>query len=194
MELYAFFGGFAAVGLGGFLIYRILRASLRRFSRQIFGKTDILEALGDLDLEVQETPRSLNACDSLLLPRILQDFPDFDPTLAKTYVRRYLEDRFVHRDGFTLHAVAMASYLPSGLQKTIVYQAAVSWLEKGKRNQKRFDIHYSYVVESADPTVAANCPNCGAALGYGVTECDYCGSRVAAVLGNTWKFTQITES
>lgn len=194
MNAYAFLGGFAAVALGIYLLYRIVSRKLRQFSRQVFGKTDILEALGDLDLELQETPRSLNACDSLLLPQILRDFPDYDPTLAKTYVRRYLTEQFGSKEGFTIHAIATARYLPSAVQKTIVFQASVSWLESGKRSQKRFDLHYTYLLESADASVAANCPNCGAALGYGITECPYCSSRVANVLGNTWKFTQITQS
>ena len=43
-------------------------------------------------------------------------------------------------------------------------------------------------------TVAANCPNCGGAMGYGQAQCSYCGSRVAHVLKNTWTITKIEES
>lgn len=194
MELFAFLGGFAAVAAGIAAIYQILRRKLRRFSSRTFGTPDILNALSELELEVEESPRSLNACDSLLMPQILRDFPDFDGTLAKTYVREYLRDRFGKNEDFTVHNIAIARYLPSGAQKTIVYQAAVSWLEQGRRSQKRFDLHYTFLLDQSRTSVAANCPNCGGALGYGEQECPYCGSRVANALGSTWEFTECMES
>ena len=172
----------------------VLRRKIRSFSRRVFGKPDLLEALAELDAEGRNTPRSLNGCDSLLLPKILQDFPDFDATLAKTYVQKYLKDALGTKPGFTVHKTAIAKYLPSGAQRTIVYQAAVSWTEAGKREQKRFDVHYTHLLSSSEDSVAANCPNCGAALGYGVTVCPYCDSRVANVMGNCWTITQCTES
>ena len=194
MELFAFFGAFAAVAAGIAAICHILRRKLRRFSSQAFGTPDILNALSDLELEVEDTPRSLNACDSLLMPQILRDFPDYDPVMAKTYLREYLNKTFSHREGFAIHNIAIARYLPSGAQKTIVYQAAVSWLDQGKRSQKRFDLHYTFLLGQSKTSVAANCPNCGGVLGYGERECPYCGSRVANAMRNTWEFTECMES
>lgn len=190
----AFWGAFLAVIVGIGVIAAAVRRKIRGFSRQVFGKADILKALSELDLETQDTPRSLSGCDSLLLPQILRDFPDFDGNLVKTYARDYLRQTFGQREGFTVHNVVIARYLPSAVQKTIVLQAAVSWLEGGKRVQKRYDLDYTYLLSGSGETVAANCPNCGGALGYGVTECPYCGSRVVSVLGNSWKFTELRES
>lgn len=190
----AFWGAFLAVAVGIGIIAAVIRQKIRGFSRQVFGKADILQALSELDGETQDTPRSLSGCGSLLLPQILRDFPDFDPNLAKTYARDYLRETFRQKEGFTVHNVVIARYLPSAAQKTIVLQAAVSWLENGKRLQKRFDLDYTYLLSGSGATVAANCPNCGGALGYGVTECPYCGSRITNVLGNSWKFTEIRES
>ncbi len=193
MEL-ALLGGLISTGIAITVLILYLRRRIRRFSSQVFGKTDILEALSDLDVEAEETPRSLNGCDSLLMPRILADFPDFDAVIAKTYVREYLNKAFGKKDDFTIYNVVMARYLPSQAQKTIVFQAAVSWRENGKRIQKRFELNYTYLLGSNSETVAANCPNCGGALGFGETECPYCGSRVANVLGNTWEFTELREN
>ena len=145
------------------------------------------------ELELEESPRSLNGCDSLLIPKILHDFPDFDITLAKTYVRNYLKDRLSKHRDLTIHNVVIAKYLPSGAQKTIVFQAALCWTESGKKVQKRYELNYTYLLDG-DTEVAANCPNCGGALGYGVNECPYCGSRVANALGNTWTFTEMKET
>lgn len=145
-------------------------------------------------LETEEGPRSLNGCDRLLMPQILRHFPDFDGNLAKTHLQEYLTQYFSGKKGFTVHQIVIARYLPSGLNKTIVYQAAVSWTENGKKAQKRFDIDYTYLLSAEDPAVAANCPNCAGAIGFGQTECPYCGSRVASVLGQSWKVTKITET
>lgn len=145
-------------------------------------------------LETENTPRSLNACDRLLMPQILRDFPDFDGNLAKTYLREYLKQTYSGKKNLTVHNVAIARYLPSRLCKTIVFQAAVSWTEHGKRTQKRFNIDYTYLLSAATETVAANCPNCAGAIGYGETECSYCGSRVSSPMGESWKVTNIAES
>lgn len=171
-------------------IANLAARALHHYSRKKGG--DLSGLLSDL--ETEEAPRSLNGCDNLLLPKILGDFPDFDANLAKTYVRRYLTDKFGSRSGFTIHNIAIARYLPSGVQKTIVYQAAVSWKDQGKRLQKRYDLHYTYLLEGSSSVVAANCPNCGGVLSYGTITCPYCDSRVTNIMGNSWEFTQLLES
>lgn len=145
------------------------------------------------DLEIDDTPRSLNGCDSILLPQILKDFPDFDVTLAKTYVRDYLKAQLDAHSDLTIHNVVIARYFPSAAHKTIVFQTALCWVESGKKVQKRFELNYTYMV-TGDSEVAANCPNCGGALGYSNTVCPYCDSRVVNALGNTWKFTELKET
>lgn len=145
------------------------------------------------DLEIEESPRSLNGCDSLLMPKILKDFPDFDATLAKTYVREYLKDKLSDHSDLTIHNVVIAKYLPSEAQKTIVFQAALCWMEGGKKLQKRYELNYTYLITGSSE-VAANCPNCGGALGYGINVCPYCDSRVANALSNKWKFTEMKET
>ena len=188
-----FIGGFLAVAIGITVIYLILRQKIRNFSSRNFGNPDILEALDEIDAAAETTPRSLNGCDRLLMPQILRDFPDFDSALAITYVRDQLQNEFGHQPEFTIYRVVTARYLRSNAQKTIIYQAAVSWNED-RRVQKRFDLHYTYLLPGHSDTIAANCPNCGGALGYGMVECPFCHSRVAAPLGNTWKVTAIIET
>lgn len=144
------------------------------------------------ELEIEESPRSLNGCDSLLLPQIRKDFPDFDPELAKTYVRNYLKENLSAHSGLTIHNVVIAKYLRSGAQKCIVFQAALCWPEGGRKIQKRYALNYTYLLQ--DGTTAANCPNCGGALGYGERECPYCGSCVANSLANNWTFTDMKEA
>ena len=108
--------------------------------------------------------------------------------------RDYLKEQFCDQEELTIHNVVINRYLPSAAQKTIVFQAAVSWTEDHQIQQKRFDICYAYLLGQEYSTIAANCPNCGGAIGYGISVCPYCDSRVANVLGNTWYFTEITET
>lgn len=144
------------------------------------------------ELEIEEAPRSLNGCDSLLLPQIQKDFPDFDVSLAKTYVRDHLKEMLSDRSGLTVHNVVISRYLRSGAQKCIVFQAALSYQDNGRKVQKRYELNYTYLLPSG--TTAANCPNCGGALGFGQRECAYCGSAVANALANNWTFTEVRES
>lgn len=194
MSFWVFLGSFLAVALAITALVFYIRKIIRSFSRRVFGTTDIVGALKDIDTAHLDTPRSLNGCDTLLLPQILKDFPDFDASLAKTYARNVLRERFGHQQSFTIHNVVISKYLRSAAQRTIVFQAATCHRENSETVQKRYDLHYTHLLSAQTDSVAANCPNCGGALGYGITTCPYCGSRVANVLGNAWKFTEVLET
>ena len=191
---WAFLGGFAAVVLVMVIVGVAVYQNIRRYCRQFFGMDDLMEIMDAVNEEEENRPRSLNGCDRMLLPDILRDFPDFDVTMAKTYTKEYLRKELKEHEPIEIYNVVIARYLPSAVQKTIIFQAAVSYRENGRTQQKRYDISYSYLNDSGDKMVAANCPNCGAVLGYGQTVCTYCGSRVVNVMGNTWKFTELKES
>lgn len=193
MNPWAFWGGFAAVAVGIVILVLIVRKKLHQVSRRIFGTTQVLSALSEMQQQ-EAPPRSVNGCDRFVIPQILEDFPDFDPTLAKTYARDYLKKQLSASQDLQIHNVVFSRYLPSASQKTIVLQAAVSNREHGQTLQRRYDLHYTYLIATGDEQVAANCPNCGGNLGYGDTVCPYCNSRVVNVMGNTWKFTELTES
>lgn len=193
MGFYLFLGCFAAVIIIGFAVIYKVKHKIRQLSGGVLDADDLVEAILELDSEAQATPKSLSGCDSLVMPKILKDFPDFDPSLAKTYVKEYLTDYFSDKADFTIHNIVIARYLPSSIHKTIVYQAAVCWYEEEKTVQKRYELHYAYLLNDSRKTVAANCPNCGGAIGYGISVCPYCDSRIANVLGNTWEFTELIE-
>lgn len=172
----------------------VIVGKVRRFSRRNFGTPDLFRALESVETTADESPRSLNGCDTLLLPKILADFPDFDVTLAKTRVRTAMLSHLSGKSEPIVHRIVIARYLPTAISKTIVFQAAVSHLEDGRRRQLRYNIHDTYAMPGSTESVAANCPNCGGALGYGQTVCPYCGSRVANALGSVWHITQISPS
>ncbi len=151
-------------------------------------------ASGELDFEVPEEPRSLNRCDSLLIPQIVRDFPDFEAERAKNIFRNYVKKHYAKAPDFTIYTVGIAQYLKAGLQKTIVMQAACSYTKGNKKVQIRVEADYIYSVHTDDETIASNCPNCGGAIGYGMVNCPYCGSHVSNVMSNTWEFKNIRET
>lgn len=151
-------------------------------------------ASGELDFEVPEEPKSLNRCDSLLIPQIKKDFPDFAPERAKNIFRNYVKKHYAEAPDFTIYTVGMSRYLTAGLNKTIIMQAACSYTKGGKKVQIRVEADYIYSVHTADENIASNCPNCGGGIRYGEVNCSYCGSHVSNVMSNTWEFKNIRET
>ena len=188
----AFWGGFLAVGLGAAVLGLVLGRRLRSWRYSLFGGLHLAALLSKAG-EEPEGPKSLNGLDRILLPQILRDFPDFDVYTAKTYAKEYLKKRLSGHDSLHLYQVVISQYLTSQSQKTVVFQAALSWQEGGETVQKRYELHYAYLLPTGNQAVAANCPNCGATLGFGQTTCAYCGSRVRGVMGSSWQFTELAE-
>lgn len=186
-------------GLAFFIIFVVFIFMFVSTIHKQMGTFNILKkvlrkAVSEMDMEVDESPRALNGCDSLLLPKILADFPDFDISLAKTYARDYIRECLQDHKSLVIHRIVISQYLTSSTQRTIVFQTAVAFTESGKKKQKRYDLHYCHLLSGDGDTIAANCPNCGGALGYGITVCPYCQSRIVNVLGNTWKFIDFIET
>lgn len=189
----AVFLGILALGL---FIYFSVRNKVREFSQTAFGTRDIIAGLKSVENDAENTPRSLSGCDSILLPQILRDFPDFDVNLAKNYASDALRRRLAGKEGLKIHNIVLFRYLRTLSQKTVLMQAAAEFLENGRKVQKRYDLSYAYVLQGQGgaPEAAASCPHCGGVIGFGQTECPYCGSRLAVAMLGAWEFTQIQES
>lgn len=190
---FAIFLGIVAIGL--FFYFR-LRNKIRDFSQTAFGTRDIIAGLQSVENDAENTPRSLSGCDPILLPQILRDFPDFDVNLAKNYGKDALRSYLSQKEGLKIHNIVLTRYLRTLSQKTVLMQAAAEYLENGRKVQKRYDLSYAYVLQGqgGTPEAAASCPHCGGVIGFGQTECPYCGSRLAVAMLGAWEFTQIQES
>lgn len=62
---------------------RYLQRKTRELSRMMFGTSNIAEGFQNLKVEEATTPKSVSGMTSLLLPKIAQDFPDFEYTEMK---------------------------------------------------------------------------------------------------------------
>lgn len=165
----------------------------KKLIRYVIQNPGVVKKVASSEVFHPEPPRSVSGCDRLVLPVILKDFPDFDVTTAKDTVKQALQEKYGREKGYTLHRIVISEYLRTA-QKTVVFQAAFATKDGATVHQRRVILHYTYLMPKSDQAVAANCPNCGGALGFGVTDCPYCGSRVTNVMKNTWKFTALREN
>ena len=62
----------------GIVAFFYIRQQARSLSKGLFGTEDIKQAAKELQVEYSSTPKSVSAMTSLLLPKISQDFPDFN--------------------------------------------------------------------------------------------------------------------
>lgn len=192
-----FLGGMLAVLFVALIIYyaarRKIRSWLGRFSG-IASVGSLMSSFRSMEQE-EEPPKSLGGADTIYLPEILKDFPDFNSSAAKNKVKEKLKQLLSGKNQIRIHNVVISGYTRTTVERTIIYQAALEYRKNGKLIQKRYCLHYSFVLrDDKGESIAANCPNCGGAISAtNQTVCEYCDSRIVNVLGNTWTFTDIFE-
>lgn len=185
---------FLGVIAGIVLVALHLRNKLKRYSRQVLG-TDDFDAIVDAISEENQvmTPKSVSGMDSILMPQILEDFPDFDADQAKTQAGDYIKTQLSDKQSVKINKIVFSRYHEAESQKTIVMQASVAYQQNDRTVQTRYQFNYSFLLSEGCDTVAANCPNCGGALSFGQRNCPYCGAQVINVMGNTWEFNGFRE-
>ena len=189
-----FWAVFGAVIVAIVIIALVLRQKVRRFARENLGTDNFQEIMDAVNEEsTRNEPKSVSGMDRLLLPKILEDFPDFDMHEAKIHARDYIQFHLTDKQSVIVHKIVLSDYLETLSKKTVVMQAAVAYMENGRTVQTRYQLDYSFKLDEGAEAVAANYPNCGATLGFGETQCKYCGSRVVNVMGNTWEITGFQE-
>ena len=166
-------GGGALALLAGFLGVR--RATRGMRERLGYIKDAIDEAIA-ADKE-PEKPRSLSSLESVVLPKILKDFPDFNPQIFAERVRRdtktyyqsgiegkvlftddateafksEFEDRLPEdvKDGVSVHRVSIAAYDGASRQKILTCQAAAGFNDTTDTPRERRLI-LTYIAGYAD--------------------------------------------
>ena len=78
--------------LVGLIYYAYIKIcnKVRRFSRQVFGTSDIMDGIKSMEMEQSITPKSVSAATSLYLPKITKDFPEFHYGEMKTRAENVL--------------------------------------------------------------------------------------------------------
>lgn len=184
-----------AVIIAVFIAAGVITGAVKRQTRRARSLVrQLLNAAGTEEM-TEQRPKSLNGADSIFLPRILKDFPEFNPSEVKRTVSEYIKEQLSESGRVTVHNIVIKNYTSAGISREIVFQAAVETERQGQRKQRRFCVVYDFSPESrGDGTLTANCPNCGAPLSSTAGEvCAYCGSRSMNVLSNKWKIVDMYE-
>ena len=167
----------ALIVAGGVLLagWGIARATKGLRSRLSYLKDALDDAIA-ADQE-PEKPRSLSSMESVLLPKILRDFPDFNPRIfaervrrdARTYYQSGIDGKVLYSDdatetfrerfsdrlptdvkgGVNVHRVTLAGYDGSTRKKLLTCQAAVGFTDTTDTPRER-RLTLLYVAGYAD--------------------------------------------
>ncbi|MCR4793056.1 MAG: hypothetical protein K5871_09905 [Lachnospiraceae bacterium] len=84
----------AFVMVTGLIIYFKIRNKAREISQDMFGNSDLLGSLKNVEQEYLQTPRSVSDGSSIYAPKIAKDFPEFNigemKARAENCLREYL--------------------------------------------------------------------------------------------------------
>lgn len=78
----------------GFAGYYQVRRRVRSFSREVFGTDNIMKGLREVQEEANNTPYSISGGNSIYLPRVEKDFPDFHKSVLEEKVKEFLFSYF----------------------------------------------------------------------------------------------------
>lgn len=176
---------------------RKVKRQVREFSQMAFGTDSLVEGFKKTEVEAQQTPKSLAGMDSVFLPRILKDFPEFNVDVAKNDVRSELRNHLKAKQAVKIHNVVIRDYKKHKFESVIVMQASAEYIENSRKYQKRYNFNYVYALLGAEneTNIAAVCPNCGGPISdTSLANCEYCGARLVKLIEQSWKVKEIVES
>ncbi len=77
-----------------YAVYVKIRASIRKVKRSLGQFSEVMNTIKAADEEQMHTPKTLSGVESIHLKRIMKDFPEFNPSLAKTYIKSFVNEYF----------------------------------------------------------------------------------------------------
>ncbi|MBQ1423717.1 MAG: zinc-ribbon domain-containing protein [Lachnospiraceae bacterium] len=188
---------FMAFIVGGF---GYARWRVRKLSKQIFGKEDIIDGLKQAKIDADASPKSLASLTKILLPQIQKDFPAFNwqeyREKVRQAVRKCIRDMHDDPEEIELHETEIADYRNNSNEGTcfIICQTSAGYRnESGNWIERKYETDLAYVqdVSQLPPTqtaVGLNCPNCGAPIKMlGRKTCPYCGTGITELNIRVWR-------
>ncbi len=89
------------------IIMTIVRNIRRSISRTLGNVNRIMDAVKAADDEQMYTPKSLSGVESIHLRNIMRDFPEFNPSLAKSYIKSFITEYFA---AMAMHKTDLACF------------------------------------------------------------------------------------
>ena len=137
-------------------------------------------------------PKALANMESMVLPQVLREFPDFDPGKARQDVREFLLKNCGNRPGFQVHEVVLNDYRKQVKKRELVFEASVSWQRK-KTVLGRMDVFMECSLPDPERVSAVSCPNCGGEIKSSDVYCSFCGSKLAEKPEPQWAVYKVRE-
>ncbi len=205
-----------------FILYLIRRARKSAAGQMLRELNSALKTSRVTEEEIAATPRSLSGMDSVYLPKIMRDFPEFSWDEWRTKIEEAVLSRIRDRNG-RVYQTVISRYTKDGGVCRIVAETSASYypekdeapenlrgvgqihvIRDGKKEQsllKRqavFETDLIYVQNAEKiqgKAIGLNCPNCGAPLTrLGDKHCPYCGTSVVPVNLKVWRIGDIRET
>lgn len=121
-------------------VYFFFKKKLEYFSQQFLGTKDIVEGFKKQELEYSETPKSVSSLDSVMVPRIMNDFPTADTNELKSIAENALIKYFVAQENNKMVEIENASTKLTNHLQVII--------DKNKKNNvvlKNMKIHRTVI-------------------------------------------------
>ncbi|MBR6428041.1 MAG: zinc ribbon domain-containing protein [Clostridia bacterium] len=184
----------------------------------------LIKQINMAQVRAETVPRSLAGMESVLLPQIMKDFPEYNGAViadrvkadALMYYVSAKEGRLMYTKGVSktfretvrlpedvaggiaVHRVSLADYDRRSRDKVITYQAAAKYEDgHGETHQTRLTMKYiaAYDDDFTEDIRVIKCPNCGAPVpAWGDKVCRYCGAALHTQAGLCWVLNEIKES
>jgi hypothetical protein len=162
---------------------------------------ELIRMVKTADVKSQLTPKSVSGGDSIFLPQIMRDYPQFNINLAKSVVENGIREQFgaEHFADLKVHRTAVSHYGKHYGSSTIKFQTAFQYTSDDGRHgrrisQQKAETEYTFRVRDKDgaTNAALRCGYCGAPVPrLGDKSCGYCGNEVILDLEQAWEITDI---
>lgn len=154
-------------------IYLYLKNKITRLSNEIFKTPNIIEGLKQEEIEYSKTPKSLSSMDSVIIPKIIKDFPNLDinemKKRAENALRLYFTslesnkvkdikdsgDTLINKlnllvnekkysiSAFKIHRTVINSYTNKKGSCIITFQSAIEYKKKTNTNNTLIQSRYN---------------------------------------------------
>ena len=96
-----------------YTMYKTIQRKISNFSSSVLGSTNLLEGLKQVEEIANDTPLSVSGGDSIYLPRIQKDFPDFSKSIVENVIKKFLLEYFSCLENKSISKLTSVNYTAS---------------------------------------------------------------------------------
>jgi len=96
-----------------YTMYKTIQRKISNFSTSVLGSTNIFEGLKQVEAIANDTPLSVSGGDSIYLPMIQKDFPDFSKSIVENIIKKFLLEYFSCLENKSIEKLTSTNYTAS---------------------------------------------------------------------------------